>query len=109
MRQFTLLDATQYGEVVGQSSRDESLNLPYQVLVKFLGEPHKHGPNFPDDNGKVDVCWGIQDTSGNKILIWNYKNGPAYTGHGTIESIEVFSVYVTDQEFFEELRAALKS
>lgn len=104
-RLFNRMTAAEYIET--SSSRIGSISIPYSDLVKALGEPHKNEQrDFPDDNNKVDVCWGIKsaENENNKVLIWNYKNGPAYTGSGTIEGIDHYSVYYNNnKEFFDKL------
>lgn len=74
-----------------------TLYLPYSELVEQLGEPNRE-----DDPHKVDASWGLEHSDGRIIFVWNYKNGPAYTGKGTIEDIDVWS-YDGDDSLVEEL------
>src|SRR5687767_12636458 len=86
-------------------SKTNSLSIPYLKMVQVLGEPIKNTESgFPDDDYKVDVCWGFKSDKG-VVSIWNYKNGPAYLGDEDVklEDIDYFSVYVTDQELFQSI------
>jgi hypothetical protein len=102
---FTRMTSQEYRNVY--SCKKQSLTAPYDDLVELLGEPHKNGePDYPDDGYKTDVCWGIRGDNGAEIIIWNYKNGPAYNGgEGDIKDINYWSVYYNDagQSLFIEL------
>lgn len=103
-RLFNRMTAAEYSKTA--NSKIGSISIPYSDLVKALWEPYKNEQrDFPDDNDKVDVCWGIKsaENENNIALIWNYKNGPAYTGSGTIEDINHYSVYYNNKEFFDKL------
>lgn len=73
------------------------VSKPYPVLVGALGEPHKNfplgeNPDYPDDDHKTDVSWGVKHESGVHLYVWNYKTGPAYNnGEGSIEELNYFS------------------
>lgn len=92
--------------------RIDTLNFPYSMIVEVLGSPFfRDDPNFPDDNCKVDVCWGIKSAvigDDSKICIWNYKNGPAYNnGEGSVEEISNFSVWHNSAAFYKTVYDAL--
>lgn len=79
------------------------ITMPYQTMVAALGDPHKNDePDFPDDSSKVDVCWCVRSSHapGDVVTFWNFKNGPAYTGEGTIEDIGHYSVYFSNEPFW---------
>ena len=61
-------------------------NMPYAKLVKFIGEP-----NAMSDGYKTDVEWAFE-RDGVVATIYNWKNGPKYTGGGTIEDIDEWNV-----------------
>jgi hypothetical protein len=106
---FTRVSA---GEYRGDS-RIGSIDAPYTALVAALGEPHKSTePNYPDDDYKTDVCWGVCSTENPRAMlaIWNYKNGPAYNGgRGNIEDIDYFSVWHNDPALFQEVKNAIEN
>jgi len=80
------------------SDKRSSIKISYAKLVEQLGLP-----NVKDDPFKVDASWGIEHISdGRKLFVWNYKNGPAYTGEGSIEDVEDWS-YDGDIELMVEL------
>lgn len=60
-------------------------------LTKALGPPH-HGAAVGDGDSKSDVGWSFTTPGGKHIEVWNYKNGPAYTGTGDVEDITSWSV-----------------
>ena len=83
------------------------VDIPYPRLLEKLGEP-----NIEDDPYKVDASWGVQHEDGRKLFIWNDKNGPAYTGEGTIEQITHWSFDGDEtllNELFGECKARLHS
>lgn len=72
----------------------------YADLVEKLGEP-----NIDDDPDKVDASWSVEDDSGRRLSIWNYKNGPNYLGTRSgvsVASIENWSGWGS-RELAEEL------
>lgn len=104
--EFTRLNAKEYGDYANHCM--VKINASFQKMVSILGEPHKNGEkDFPDDDYKVDVCWGLKSPRDEHITIWNYKDGPAYNKEGRIEDIDYFSVWYSDLKFFEELKQAL--
>ena len=68
-----------------------SLNITYEELTKIFGEPH----DTPFDS-KTDVEWRfIEERNGTDnvvFTIYNWKNGPAYTGQGEVETITRWNV-----------------
>lgn len=102
--------------------RMTAFNKMYPEMQTKLGEPFINGitKDYPDDPHKTDVCWVFLnlDNSG-KVLIWNYKNGPAYYKKvliwnykngtvyykeeiPTIDQIEGFSVWYSSKEDFDD-------
>ena len=70
------------------SGKGGTLSVSYTKVVEVLGEP-----NCQDDPHKVDVAWAVEEVDGDRKLgVWNYKNGPAWTGKGTTEDICEFSI-----------------
>ena len=67
------------------------LDATYRHMIELFGQP-----NSADDPYKTDVAWNLQDTeTGDMVHVYNYKNGPNYTGEGTVEEIDSFSVQGT--------------
>ena len=60
--------------------------MPYAELVEAIGEP-----NDISDGYKTDVEWAFE-RDGVVATIYNWKNGPNYTGHGTVEDIDKWNV-----------------
>ena len=60
--------------------------MPYAKLVKFIGEP-----NAMSDGYKTDVEWAFK-RDGLVATIYNWKNGPNYTGCGNIEDIDEWNI-----------------
>lgn len=48
-------------------------------------------PNGVDDGYKVDAEW-ILNHNGDVATIYNWKNGPNYTGRGTIEELDEWHI-----------------
>ncbi|MHC4088925.1 MAG: hypothetical protein ACYSVY_01355 [Planctomycetota bacterium] len=61
-------------------------NVLYADVVELFGLP-----NVDDDPGKVDASWAVQHTDGRYLAVWNYKNGPRYTGRGRVEDLNYWS------------------
>jgi hypothetical protein len=78
---------------VEDRGRAGTVNLPYARMVELLGSP-----NAEDDPHKTDAAWGIRDSSGAGFYVWNYKNGPRYTGKGTVEGIGSWSIGFPDPD-----------
>lgn len=73
----------------GGPYREFDVHVSYSTIVEKLGEPH-----IDDDPNKVDASWHVVDRdTGCHLAIWNYKNGPAYTGEGTIEDVKSWSAW----------------
>lgn len=80
------------------------VSITYNELVKKLGIPffNSGGEDFPDDENKVDVCWGFVSDTGARLSVWNYKNGPVYLGSEyTLAGINRFSFDYRDEEGFK--------
>jgi len=60
--------------------------MPYAKLVELIGEP-----NDKIDGYKTDVGWAF-DRDGVVATIYNWKNGPNYTGGGSIEGLDEWNV-----------------
>ena len=92
---FERLSAKEYRGCDSAVSAD--IDLPYEFLVKAIGEPHRNGQgDFPDDSDKVSVCWGIRKPNTDSwVVIWDYKNRDIKP-----EEIESFSVDFSDESFF---------
>jgi hypothetical protein len=60
--------------------------MPYAKLVEAIGEP-----NLMSDGYKTDVEWGFE-RDGVVATIYNWKNGPNYTGRGTVEDVDEWNV-----------------
>jgi hypothetical protein len=72
--------------------------IPYEKIVREIGEPH-----VDDDPDKVDASWHVVDEdTGRHLAIWNYKNGPAYTGEGSVHDITYWSAW-GDESLAQEL------
>ena len=81
----------------GDTGKSGNLVFPYVKIVYALGEP-----NVQDDEFKVDASWGVQHDDGRKLFVWNYKNGPNYTGEGRIEDVQEWS-WDGDKSLLDEL------
>jgi hypothetical protein len=73
------------------------LDGPYHAVVAVLGKGFLASePGYPDDNYKTDVCWYVEDIkTGARLTVWNYKNGPNYSGR-PLQLVDHFSVYYQD-------------
>ncbi len=95
------------GRCADGTSRQGSFSMPYAVLVNIIGQP-----NGMNDGYKTDVEWifkfGEPSISGGKsnsvATIYNWKNGPNYTGGGSIEDIDEWNVGGHDDSAIAELR-----
>lgn len=58
----------------------------YHSLVRRIGPPHCDGDQY-----KVDVEWMFEE-DGVVATIYNWKDGPNYTGHGRIEDLEYWHI-----------------
>ena len=94
-------------------SRIAGIDAPYGKMVTALGEPHKSDDaDYPDDGYKTDVCWSVRSAENPAYIVtfWNYKNGPNYNdGEGAIEEIDHFSVFYTNAEFYERVKALIEA
>ena len=68
------------------------LNFHYRDLVAAFGEPGSDGDGY-----KTDAEWYIEFEGGLRVVIYNYKNGPAYMGSKvpTLDYVQVWSVAAT--------------
>lgn len=62
--------------------------MGYDELVKKLGIVNRG----QSGDKKSDCCWVIKFKDGEIATIYNYKNGPAYTGVGNIQDITVWHI-----------------
>ena len=69
----------------GSSYQDE-VSASYGLLVRRLGDPSLDGDGY-----KVDTEWVIKTPFGIATL-YNYKNGPSYTGEGSVENISQWHI-----------------
>jgi len=72
--------------VDGTCFHGNNIRLPYLTLVELLGEPSD------SDGYKVDAEWLFKDKAGNVATLYNWKNGPNYTGQGRVEDIKQWNV-----------------
>lgn len=94
-----------------QPGLKDRLEAPYEAVRMVLGDPHVWSDeDYPDDDFKTDVCWGVEDEdTGQRVCLWNYKNGPRYNKQvPTLSGIESFSVYYSDKEFYEKLKTEIE-
>ena len=73
-------------DVNGTSYHGNSLRLPYEKLVNLLGD------HSGSDGYKSDAEWFFKDEKGKVATLYNYKNGPNYTGQGRIEDIKQWNI-----------------
>lgn len=109
-----------------QGGRDSTLRANYDSVRKivegitgfdtgFFVNPKSGGEDedFPDDENKVDVTFGLKDEkTGGTIVVWNYKNGPAYnpSDNLTLSDIPEFSVgFVNNKELSLDLLTRLQN
>ncbi len=69
----------------GTSYRGQ-FRLPYAQVGKLLGKPNGY-----HDGYKTDAEWAFEK-DGVVATVYNYKNGPSYTGRGRVEDIEVWNI-----------------
>lgn len=108
-------DAAEYGRISVIAKAGGRLDAKFRTVVAALGEPsfvNEAGKPFPDDDYKVDVCWGVVGADGQSLAIYNYKNGPAYNrGEGlTLDDIDWFAVDFTNasKQLFDIIAAIIK-
>lgn len=63
-----------------------AFKMPYAELVQMIGSPNGVGDGY-----KVDAEW-ILDHNGDVATIYNWKDGPNYTGRGTIEELDEWHI-----------------
>ena len=76
--------------------------MPYAKLVEAIGEP-----NDISDGYKTDVEWSFQ-RNGVVATVYNWKNGPNYTGSGRIEDLTDWNIGGHDGRAVELIRALMK-
>ena len=75
-----------------------NLEISYAKLTKIFGEPHvkRTAPLDTRFDNKTDVEWHFveeRDEVDNVVFtIYNWKNGPSYTGKGKVEEITEWNV-----------------
>ncbi len=75
--------------------------MSYAKLVEAIGEP-----NLIGDGYKTDVEWGFE-RDGVVATIYNWKDGPNYTGRGTIEGLNEWHVGGHDGRAMDVVSALL--
>ena len=63
------------------TSLQMEFSMPYSWLIEFFGEP-----NGQSDGYKTDVEWAFE-RDGVVATVYNWKDGPNYTGGGRIEDL----------------------
>ena len=71
------------------------LSMPYSWLVEFFGEPNAEGDGY-----KTDVEWAFE-RDGVVATVYNWKDGPNYTGGGRIEDLMDWQIGGHDQRAVE--------
>jgi len=88
----------------GTSFHGNAIRLPYLTLVELLGEPSD------SDGYKVDAEWLFKDKTGAVATLYNWKNGPNYTGQGRIEDIKQWHIggHESSQSLITVMRALVE-
>ena len=88
----------------GTSFHGNAIRLPYPTLVDLLGEPSD------SDGYKVDAEWLFRDKTGAVATLYNWKNGPNYTGQGQIEDIKYWHIggHESSQSLITVMRALVE-
>lgn len=60
--------------------------LPYARVIELLGKP-----NAQSDGFKTDLEWSFEK-DGVVATVYNWKNGPNYTGKGSVEDINIWNI-----------------
>ena len=60
--------------------------LPYARVIELLGQP-----NAQSDGHKTDLEWSFEKDGG-VATVYNWKNGPNYTGKGSVEDINIWNI-----------------
>ena len=68
------------------TSLQMEFSMPYSWLIEFFGEP-----NGQSDGYKTDVEWAFE-RNGVVATVYNWKDGPNYTGSGCIEDLTVWHI-----------------
>ena len=94
---------------INGTSRQGYINANYPGLCKVFGPP------IGGDGFKIDWEWELLFDDGTVATIYNWKNGPNYTGQGSPYTIKTWNVgghsgdahrkvKMTYQEYFETTR-----
>ena len=75
--------------------------FPYSWMVDLLGEP-----NDVSDGYKTDVEWSFE-RDGVVATIYNWKDGPNYTGSGRVEDLKEWHIGGHDQRAIELIRSLM--
>lgn len=67
--------------------RQGYIRATYAELVAALGEP-----NALSDGEKTDAEWAFRTEGGVVATLYNWKNGPNFTGLGCVEDIEEWNI-----------------
>jgi|TARA_R100000655_G_C2968050_1_gene189919 hypothetical protein len=88
----------------GTSFHGNAIRLPYLTLVDLLGEPSD------SDGYKVDAEWLFRDKTGAVATLYNWKNGPNYTGQGRVEDIKHWHIggHESSQSLITVMRALVE-
>ena len=73
------------------TSLQMEFSMPYSWLIEFFGEPNAEGDGY-----KTDVEWAFE-RNGVVATVYNWKDGPNYTGSGRIEDLTVWHIGGHDQ------------
>lgn len=75
------------------------IDISYDELVAKLGPPDSNGDGY-----KVDAEWMRESESGVAFTIYNYKDGPNYTGGGSVQMIREWHIGGFGPEAVEVVR-----
>lgn len=70
------------------------ISVPYDMLVKVLGEPHSDGDGY-----KIDAEWILKFNNGTVATIYNYKDGPNYLGESGTPVEDIVDWHIGGHEF----------
>ncbi len=90
--------------------KTESIEASINQLESIIGRPHKvTDSDFPDDDYKCDVCWGLKNPdTGAIIAIWSYKEWGYNDQPIDYDEVVTFSVFHTDIDYLNDIKKALK-
>ena len=94
-----------HGVNIDGTSYQGDFCFPYSWLVEAIGEP-----NTDSDGYKTDVGWSFfVESSGVIATIYNWKDGPNYTGSGRIEDLTQWHIGGHDKRAIELVKALIMS